>query len=832
MIRVAMHPGHLLRLEAVPESIVIRQPTIYIAFDPETGRYNVENIRILPTEEPVEVPVGLLRHGVVIQDATIRVSEPTVFEDDSVRTYTGVHLTVTPDPATADRWLVNGGIMGGLFAGARVNGWVVDAEQTEVHLNIAADHLQVHEEFWRLVPEGQMIWRDYRPVGSASCEVSLDVLGEEFDFAVATRMNKGTANVVFYPMPIHNVNGTVLVTPESVLIKDMTGLIRPEHQAEVEDARPTQLRVNGSYAYDGAMTIRVEAQGVLMSEKTVRSIPGAGHDLWQQFRPGGRADLDILLNAAAGEDAPLGVSASCALRNTTASVALGDPAEDTQMRRLDLERMSGTIAYDNAGVELDGVQAWAVLPRSQEAGPDTPVRRVRVLADGLYTPGEAGTAIDVMAYDLRTTREFMTLTPELEQVWSMLKPRIDLDLEASIHGDLDKGLSARVLADIHGGKVTPQQFPMELEQVLGSVAVRVDGNGPSITVEELSALLPGAPGQRGPMHRAGSLQARGQADVTGGHYEFTFSANDVNISQELLTNIPGDIGAQFWEMFHPEGIVSVSGRATYDTGTEVPLRTFLDVNLMDVSGNIEGLPITGASGHVLVTEGRALANQISGVVAGGRFEGATVFYYGPDMNTSYGATLRVRDVKVGQMIKSLTGDEAGVSGVIEGTVDVGGVLGGRTSPMMRGTVELTQARLWETPVFAELLSLLRLSIPEGEREPRGRGTARFKYVGDQLIIEHFQYVGAGLTVQGEGTIGPNEKLRMSLVAIGSTSEDGGIPIVSDVLGWVWTAVEKQLFRVEVRGTLDNPRYSLQPLSGLTKGLGDLLTSPLSLFRSP
>jgi hypothetical protein len=828
LAKVSLHPGQLLRGEFVPESVVIESPTLYVEYDPEAGQYNLERIRFKPPEPPVVVPDGLLRHGVVIQDATINLREPTLFRDAAVRTYTGVHLVVMPDPASADRWLIDGRISGAPLSGTRVSGFVYAGENTRMHLDIEADHLRVDEEFWNLVPEGHTIWRDYKLAGRASCDVSVDIRDGETEFYVTARMEKGTANVTYYPMPLHSVNGTVLVTPESVQIEDATGLISTADQGGEPGLLPSRVRVNGSYDFDGRTLTRVEADNVLMTQRTIGSIPEAGERLWSRFQPAGRGSLDLVISTPGGEAAQTMVSAECRLRNASARVALQDPATDTNVQRVELDRLSGTITYGDTGVELGGLQAWVNVP--QPHGEDVlPGRsRVRVLAEGLYDPEGSGTEVDVMVYDLQTNEALMTLTPELTSIWEMLQPEVQVDLEASIYGDLNEAVNARILADVHGGTIKTQSFPMALEQVMGSLSIRIKNGDTRIMVEEMKALLPSAVGDRGPMYRAGSLQAHGLADLGAEHYEFNFIASDVDLSRQLLMGLPGDMGEEVWDLTQPEGIISVSGRVMYDPRKEVPVRSFLDVNLMDVSGQIKGLPITGATGHVLITEGRALSNQISGIVGAGRFQGAAVFYYGPEMTTSYGATLSVTDVKVGQVLQNLTGEESGVEGLVQGTVDIGGVMGGATSPMIRGHVELSQGKLWETPLFTGLLPLLRLSVPGEDAQATGTGSAQFKYVRDQLIIDKFQYTGPTLNISGEGSIGPHEKLRLTLVAIGSKSEGGGIPVVSDVLGWFWTAVESQLFRVRVRGTLDNPEYNLQPLSGITaplRDIGQFLTNP-------
>ena len=93
----------------------------------------------------------------------------------------------------------------------------------------------------------------------------------------------------------------------------------------------------------------------------------------------------------------------------------------------------------------------------------------------------------------------------------------------------------------------------------------------------------------------------------------------------------------------------------------------------------------------------------------------------------------------------------------------------------------------------------------------------------------FELTGAGLSVSGYGTIETETReLDMTVVAIGAP-EGKGIPILSDVVGWLLKGIERQLVRIDVTGTTDAPKYTSQVLTKVTwplRSLRTVLFSPI------
>ncbi len=258
----------------------------------------------------------------------------------------------------------------------------------------------------------------------------------------------------------------------------------------------------------------------------------------------------------------------------------------------------------------------------------------------------------------------------------------------------------------------------------------------------------------------------------------------------------------------PAGVGSVDGQIVYDHGEEQPFHCFLDVGLQDVSMTPKELktPLTAVAGHILVTEKQAFSNEFSGLVCGGRFTGRAVVSYGPDEKfPRYGASASVEKADVAQLAKCLTGQDQGILGQLSGWVEMGGFYGQDSGMAINGYVSLTDGHLMNMPFFAQLLSVLRLNLP-GQEKADQQGDLTFSRAGDRVNIEDFEFTGGGLNLSGLGSIGLDGSLNLTLIAVGAPK--GGIPILSTLVDWLLSNIERQLVRVDVSGTLSKPVVQL------------------------
>jgi len=821
-VSVHLDTGRLLKLEPVPRKVVVSSPRLNLTYAEEEDAWNFQTIKIRPQPEKPPPPREFLSDGMLLDDASISVLCRPLYDSDEPVTYDGLRLRITPDPEVQDRWSFEGDFVDGLLDGTRLSGWASGGDDGRASIRLTADAVSAGPELWQAVPFCTTVWDDFKVRGRLWFDARLD-LGREgrLQTVVTARVSGGSVNTVLYPIPVHNVSGTVDVIDGHVQVHDATGLIAPS-EFDGTDAvpAPVRVRVNGDYpAGDGPSVTRVQVAGLPLCRSTIESIPEAGARIWEELRPSGLCDLDLTITVMPGESTPQ-VVAVCDLQDATLRL---------NSVPLPLRNLCGRVKWDGAQLRLEGLSGSIAQPATDGGDAEN---LARVAVDGLYDPGHENTFLEVKVTGLRTSEDVLGAVPGLADLWDMLRPELAADVTVMLWDGPDgKGLRTKAVVRIHGGRARPRSAPLLLTDVTGTISVDDVGK---ITVEQLRAFL--ATEQLTPElggTAASCIEVNGTLEPGAGRYEFYLEALNVPVSKELLTTMP-EPGPTIWKAVQPSGIISFSGKILQGGSQDQRLSFFLDVDLKDLAGRLEALPVplTGLTGNLLVSDRRCLSNSLTGIVCGGRFDGAAVIYYGPDRDSpSFGATLRFSQVDLTSLLEHLKGekDEAQkVSGLLDGVVDLGGVLHGQLGTMARGRVTITEANLWQTPMFARMLPLLHLRVPGPEEAP-GRGDVTFKLVGDQVIIEEFDFVGGGLNLTGQGVVGLDKSLDLTMAAVGAKDAGTGIPILSPLVGWFVRGIESQLFRIKVTGVLGDPKFKLKALSTITApltGISNLLLRPL------
>ncbi len=144
-----------------------------------------------------------------------------------------------------------------------------------------------------------------------------------------------------------------------------------------------------------------------------------------------------------------------------------------------------------------------------------------------------------------------------------------------------------------------------------------------------------------------------------------------------------------------------------------------------------------------------------------------------------------------------------VLGLVDGRVGVGGDFTGLTSRRGRGAAVIQQAELARLPIAVALLQITQLSLAFNSVVERG--DFRFTIDQDVLNFQKFNLSCKDVILDGHGWLNiESTELALRLC------NRGTVPIVSDILG----GVSNQIFQLDVRGTMKDPRGSIAPLPSL------------------
>ncbi len=802
-ILIGLDMVRALRGAGAVKEVVLVEPTLKLVYQEQDRAWNFEAMFPKPAEPKKPPPEGMLREGILLQDATLIVQNAKLFGDEEPREYPGLYLRLKPDLNTTSSWHCEASFRRGPFAGTEITGWIVAGDRPQLKLNITCKDLTASEALWHYVPSGKDIWEEFQVAGGLSLDTVIELLDTgRLTYSLKVRARDASVKTKFFPARVSSVNGVVDITDDDVIINGITGIIPAEEfGATAAQGVPARIRMSGvSHGGGQGYSFQIEVVDLPLCRTSLEAVPEVGPDLWQRFQPAGRSRLTLTLaGPPEGGDARfLGV---LELQDVTLR-----PAEAP----LPLEHVSGTVSVDNDSVRLDGL--WGVL--SQQGGTAT------FTANGLIDFNGKSSVLEVALRNIRTDEQLVKAIPSAgERIWEMLRPDVVLDASLLLRDEADSDdMSYSVVLELHGGQVTPEAFTLPLRDLSGTV--KVDGS--TVSVERLAATLDTGDDTTGKFNTVSSVEARGVIDLEAEHAEVSLVARDLVLTEKLLKAIP-NVGEDIWDAARPEGTVSLSGKIIYDGQQERPLHYSLDLDLRDISVLPKSVPVPvdALSGQLLINESHMFSNYFVGVSCDGHFEGAGVVHYGPESEVpTYGARISFEQVELAEVIRCFDEEKEGVSGRIRGVFYVGGVMGDSTSTRGHGQLSLTEGYLWETPIFTGLVSLLHLTLPTRSSAP-GRGEVALTLNGDEVKVREFTLTGGGLDLSGYGSVWWDGKLDMTMVAVGAPEEGSGIPILSSVVDWVLQTVERQLVRFDVSGTVGDPQFKYQVLSTITWPLTNL-----------
>jgi len=826
--------GSLLKGQTVLRGLRIHSPTVKLRYDREQRRWNFRDL--IPARKEQERPAErgrpqrreqpsrgeTLADGVTIENGTVELQYARLFRDGEPRLIEGIYVTARADHANLRRWRFQGQIQRGPLQGVRLSGHYAAGQEVPLHIEIDAGRLTADRELWRYVPYGARVWEMFRPEGRVAGRGTLDFpAGGRVRYSFDVTARDVTAETKYAPAPVESLRGGVTVSDAGVFVRDLKGLIPADGlDKELSDRPPVHVRLNSTYEWSGGRRdYVVEADDVPLCRRTFEAIPRFGSKLWERLQPAGDCRFALRLSDP-GDGRPMRMNVSAEVRNATLC--------PTELPR-PLENVTANLDVDGDTLSINSFQG--LLRQPGQNGELSGTAKVRAEARIPFA-GERTANVNVQMTNLRSTPALVRAIPSYgERIWEAARPEVTLDGELSLVREGNGGeWQPTVQLQLQGGRAELDFWPVPLRDLNG--ALRVTGN--RVELQRLSAQLDIGKDQVPATRTTNHVEADGWVDLAEASAVVNLEAQNVRLDRELVTSLP-NIGTAIWEQSRPQGICSVAGCLRYRSAAESPVSYLVRMDLHDVSAQPAALPValSGLSGNMLITEKRVVASDLTGVTCAGTFDGAGVAYYGTAGEyPSYAGTVRFRQLDLEELLEKATGKGPDIAGLLSGTVDVGGVIGGSTGISATGSVSLAEGKLWQTPFFGRLIQVLHLSLP-GPRRSVQRGQASFTRIGNKVEVHEFEVVGGGLNISGYGTVGRDNELDMTLVALGEPEPGAGIPVVSSIVGWVMRRVEGVLFRIEVSGTLEDPRYSPTPIRTIMTpltGLRSVLFSPI--FGAP
>jgi len=490
-----------------------------------------------------------------------------------------------------------------------------------------------------------------------------------------------------------------------------------------------------------------------------------------------------------------------------------------------------------------------------------------VTCEGEMTPGPNGATLSLrftgrgvpLEEELRDA-----LRPNLQQLWSTLKPQGMVDLTAEVtywSGDdrLSVGFRAEPRQDT---SIEPVAFPYKMEK-LGGVLWYRDGQ---VTLERVRA-------SHGDTQFSCGGNCRFLAD--GGwllHLE-NIAADRVHMGRELVQALPERLKKGLLAI-QPTGPVNLRGVVDFSRSGEPhsPLVSHWDVELHFHRASVDfGLKMENMCGGIRLVgghDGRQFSSrgelsidsltwqgmqftQILGPfwiddarillgtwvdrpptaaadetaessrpaprwVTAELFDGTALVSAGVALGETprYEMHIELAQADLAQAARDLIPGPQTLSGKVWATADLRGA--GRNLSAMggRGRVALREANVYELPVMIALLKILRIQEPN--TNAFGSSDLSFRVDGNHIYFDPITFSGDAISLEGSGEMDFQKAVRLTFRAIPGRTEER-LPLIGDILG----GASEQIMLIHVAGTLQNPEVSKEPFPVVNQALQQL-----------
>ncbi len=516
-------PRLLLRGKCVPSRLTVIRPTLHVEYQPEKQLWNVEEfLKGLRLTEPRFRE--LLREGIYIEDATVRVRSERLFGDSTPRILSGVNMRITKESFKPGIWAFSGRIAQGHLRGAEFSG-TASGEGLELHMR--ARRLEVDSGFMDWIPMGQNLERIFTPRGTAGGDLYLSVRRTDEGFVPSWRgrieIDDMSAASMFYPVPVEDLSGAVEIVGLKTFYRDVTGQAVIEAEGEKVKA---PVMISGSTDIEKSVTeLIIGIRGMPLTESTIRSIPNGGDPVWEAFRASGMADIEVVIRSEGPDTVPV----------FTAEMALHDVKIFPDELPFPVENIRGNLRIDGDRVRFTGVSGEMI-----QSG-----KNARLLLDGDFSTSGRAENVLLEAENIEFTYDLLTDWPDADaEMLRKMDPVGIADLRLSVQRcDGCESGSPRFEADINlrNTSMTAPGLPLRFIAVRGRVVIDEKG----VRLTDLTGRLPQA-------DSFAIVSLKGGFDFDGKPRDLQLGFSELHVDGEFFEGLPM-VETEFLRDIDPSG---------------------------------------------------------------------------------------------------------------------------------------------------------------------------------------------------------------------------------------------------------------------------------------
>ena len=790
-ILIRHEPLALLRGEVLINSIMIVSPELFLVREKGAIWRFLNGVKAMLDHSGIKYPTDQLGRGVIVKAANVHVYDDVIFRG-GVLNIENVDLFGQQLGGSLKDIHIKGIINDGLWKGLELN---VDTNLATPELKLVAqtrDKTMTEELMKELPVIGEKFWKTYSPTGKFNFDCTLDFNDKDskrkMDYLLKLDVIDGEMTYIKWPFLIKHVNGKLEFSRKGTFLKSMKGDVQNEGQQ-------THGEIDAFFAVgDARKSVNLNIPNFNITETLMKMIPDVGEKVWNDYHPKGNIDLTIKYES--NEDKSVtDYSAKASCKGITA---------ENPFIPYDISNIIGLIENDGKNIYLKNMSGY--LQNGQKTN--------HCMIDGVISPKSKEKRFIVSIPNLDLREEVVKSIPKKgEDIWSRYKPTGQVDFMLNYRGFEDSSKDEYVITvDGKGNEIKYADLSIELKDVIGRVIVSKN----DVQLKNL----------RGYMINGDQLArtvGNGVYKLRSEDKKTLFNVFDLTVTEEYLDKFP-KLLKRDWFKIEPVGWVNVT---LDDEVNDVDGKDRHSV-IIDTKGCKAGLtniPVTisDIEGRINVEGGQLTGRNMNGTYCGGRING-TIEADRTSPDGEYSGKLNFEKVSLQKMMESFVKEEQKWTGVCEGNIDLQGKGKDLKDFTAKGSVRLQEGQLAEVPVLLSILKLLNLSLPKKE----SFHTAKLKYsVKDKIInIEELEVFSDSVELGCIGTVGFDSTVDLTVVAGLNKETFSQIPFIGGLMDFVVGGVRKKLTKVQITGTLTEPKSAmigLKPLTYPIKRIFDVLS---------
>ncbi len=790
-ILIRHEPLALLRGEVLINSIMIVSPELFLVREKGAIWRFLNGVKAMLDHSGIKYPTDQLGRGVIVKSANVHVYDEVIFRG-GVLNIENVDLFGQQLGGSLKDIHIKGIINDGLWKGLELN---VDTNLATPELKLVAqtrDKTMTEELMKELPVIGEKFWKTYSPTGKFNFDCTLDFNDKDskrkMDYLLKLDVIDGEMTYIKWPFLIKHVNGKLEFSRKGTFLKSMKGDLQNEGQQ-------THGEIDAFFAVgDARKSVNLNIPNFNITETLMKMIPDVGEKVWNDYHPKGNIDLTIKYES--NEDKSVtDYSAKASCKGITA---------ENPFIPYDISNIIGLIENDGKNIYLKNMSGY--LQNGQKTN--------HCMIDGVISPKSKEKRFIVSIPNLDLREEVVKSIPKKgEDIWSRYKPTGQVDFMLNYRGFEDSSKDEYVITvDGKGNEIKYADLSIELKDVIGRVIVSKN----DVQLKNL----------RGYMINGDKLArtvGNGVYKLRSEDKKTLFNVFDLTVTEEYLDKFP-KLLKRDWFKIEPVGWVNVT---LDDEVNDVDGKDRHSV-IIDTKGCKAGLtniPVTisDIEGRINVEGGQLTGRNMNGTYCGGRING-TIEADRTSPDGEYSGKLNFEKVSLQKMMESFVKEEQKWTGVCEGNIDLQGKGKDLKDFTAKGSVRLQEGQLAEVPVLLSILKLLNLSLPKKE----SFHTAKLKYsVKDKIInIEELEVFSDSVELGCIGTVGFDSTVDLTVVAGLNKETFSQIPFIGGLMDFVVGGVRKKLTKVQITGTLTEPKSAmigLKPLTYPIKRIFDVLS---------